>query len=192
MPCPEGGDALALLPMELRCSRPGRMGGTAGPVPAEQCGAPAGHDAEGQRFPQRSRRPRSAVAAADGRGSSRSDGSPARQRPQHPCGERRPSAAPSGPGPPPFQGHPLLRHGRLPPSLPPAPLPPFTHGPARAPRTAAAAAMSPRPAYGSRRRSGWAAPTDNCKAPRPRWEERGPLRALSKMAGRARDPLLPL
>lgn len=75
--------------------------------------------------------------------------------------------------------------------LPPAPLPSLTHRPARAPRTTAAA-MSPRPAYGSRRRSGRAAPTDGCRAPRPRWEEHGPVRALSKMADRARDPLVPL
>lgn len=103
------------------------MGGTAGPIPAEQRGgAPAGHDPEGQRFPQRSRCPRWAVAAPDGRSSPRSQGGPTRQRPQHPCGERQPSGAVSGPAPPPFHGHPLLRHGRLPPSLFPSVPPPRT------------------------------------------------------------------
>lgn len=96
------------------------MGCTAGPIPAEQRGgAPAGHDPEGQRFPQRSRCPRWAVAAPDGRSSPRSQGGPARQRPQHPCGERQPSGAVSGPAPPPFHGHPLSDMAAcLPASLP--------------------------------------------------------------------------
>lgn len=162
------------------------MGGTAGPIPAEQRGgAPAGHDPEGQRFPQRSRCPRWAVAAPDGRSSPRSQGGPARQRPQHPCGERQPSGAVSGPAPPPFRGHPLSDMAAC---LPPSFLPSLRHGPARTPR--AAAAMFPRPAYGSRRRSAGAAllPAGTRRSAAVR--RRGPLRALSKMAARARDPLI--
>lgn len=173
----------------------GRVGCTAGPIPAEQRGgAPAGHDPEGQRFPQRSRCPRWAVAAPDGRSSPRSQGGPARQRPQHPCGERQPSGAVSGPAPPPFHGHPLSDMAAcLPACLPPSFLPSLRHGPARTPRAAAAAAaaaMFPRPAYGSRRRSGRAAllPAGTRRFAAVR--RRGPLRALSKMAARARDPLI--